>query len=62
VKLERGLARDRTKLTSDLLALAHPKLAVIANAEGVTVVFDKGAVAWSDPAVDLTSKPKAEVK
>jgi outer membrane protein len=62
MKLERELAQDRTRLQQDLMKQAEPKLAAIARAEGVTVIFDKGATVWSEPTVDLTAKLNAEMK
>ena len=62
VKLERELAQDRTKLLQDVLKQAEPRIAAIAKAEGVTVIFDKAATVWSDPTVDLTAKLNAEMK
>jgi Skp family chaperone for outer membrane proteins len=62
VKLERELATDRTKLIQGLLKQAEPLIAKIAKAEGVHIIVDRGATVWSDPAVDLTTKLKAEMK
>jgi Skp family chaperone for outer membrane proteins len=62
VKLERELATDQAKLTQDLFDQAKPKLALIAKAEGVTVVIDKGQTMYADPAIDLTQKLNAEMK
>jgi len=62
VKLERELASDQAKLTQDLFDQAKPKLALIAKAEGVTVVIDKGQTMYADPAIDLTQKLNAEMK
>ena len=61
VKLERELMQDRSKVLGDLMKQAEPKLSAIARAEGVTVVFDKAAVVWSEPAVDLTAKLNAQM-
>lgn len=62
VKLERELAQDRTKMMMDLFEQAKPKIAVIAKAEGVTVIFDSSATVYADPSVDLTQKLNAEMK
>ncbi|TMQ03896.1 MAG: OmpH family outer membrane protein [Deltaproteobacteria bacterium] len=62
LKLERELAEDNAKMIKDLFQQAIPKIAVIAKAEGVTVVLDKNAALWADPAVDLTPKLNAEMK
>ena len=62
VKLERELAQDRTKLIQDLLKQAGPKIEAIAKAEGVTLIVDREAVVWADPAIDLTPKLNAEMK
>jgi outer membrane protein len=61
VKLERELAGDRTKLIEDLLKQAGPKIEAIAKAEGVTVIFDRQAIVWMDPMVDLTPKLNAQM-
>jgi len=62
LKLERDLAGERTKLIQDLLKQAGPKIEAIAKAEGVTVIVDREAVVWADPAIDLTPKLNAEMK
>ncbi len=62
VKLERELAADRTKLIQGLLKQAEPLIAKIAKAEGVHIIVDQSATVWTDPAVDLTAKLKAEMK
>jgi len=62
VKLERELATDRTKLIQGLLKQAEPLIAKIAKAEGVHLIIDQSATVWTDPAVDLTAKLKAEMK
>ena len=62
VKLERDLAGERTKLIQDLLKQAGPLIEKIAKAEGVTVILDREAVVWADPAIDLTAKLNAEMK
>lgn len=62
VKLERELAADRTKLIQALLAQAEPLIAKIAKQEGVSLIIDKSATVWADPAVDLTPKLNAEMK
>ncbi len=62
VKLERELAADRTKLIQGLLKQAEPLIAKIAKAEGVHLIVDQSATVWTDPAVDLTAKLKAEMK
>lgn len=62
VKLEKDLAGERTKLVQDLLRLAEPKIEAIAKAEGVSIIVRRDAVVWSDAAVDLTPKLKAQMK
>jgi outer membrane protein len=62
VKLERELATDRTKLIQDLLKKAEPIIEKIGKAEGVSIILDRSATVWADPAVDLTPKLKAEMK
>lgn len=62
MKLERELGQDRMRLTQDLMKQAEPKLAAIAKAEGVSVIFEKSATVWSEPTVDLTAKLNAEMK
>lgn len=62
VKLEKDLAGERTKLIQDLLKQAGPKIEAIAKAEGVTLIVDREAVVWADPAIDLTPKLNAEMK
>jgi len=62
MKLERELAESRTKLIQDLLKLAGPKIEAIAKSEGVTLIVDREAVVWADPAIDLTAKLNAEMK
>jgi len=62
MKLERDLQGERGKLIQDLLKQAEPLIEKIARAEGVTVILDKGALVWADPAVDLTPKLNAEMK
>jgi outer membrane protein len=62
VKLERDLAGERTKLIQDLLKQAGPLIEKIAKAEGVTLIVDREAVVWADPAIDLTAKLNAEMK
>jgi outer membrane protein len=62
VKLERDLAGERTKLIQDLLKQAGPLIEKIAKAEGVTLIVDREAVVWADPAIDLTPKLNAEMK
>lgn len=62
VKLEKELAEDRTKLIKQLLKQAEPLIAKIAKAEGVHIIVDQAATVWTDPALDLTAKLKAEMK
>lgn len=62
VKLERDLAGERTKLIQSLLAQAEPKIKEIAKAEGVTVIMEREALVWWDPAVDLTAKLEAQMQ
>jgi len=61
VKLERDLAGERTKLIQDLLAKAEPIIKTIAKDEGVTVIFEREALVWWDPAIDLTAKLEAKM-
>jgi len=62
MKLEKDLAGERTKLIQDLLKQAGPKIEAIAKAEGVSLIVDREAVVWADPAIDLTAKLNAEMK
>jgi outer membrane protein len=62
LKLEKDLAGERTKLIQDLLKQAGPKIEAIAKSEGVTLIVDREAVVWADPAIDLTPKLNAEMK
>jgi outer membrane protein len=62
MKLERELAESRTKLIQDLLKQASPKIEAIAKAEGVSLIVDREAVVWADPAIDLTPKLNAQMK
>ena len=62
MKLERELAESRTKLIQDLLKQASPKIEAIAKAEGVSLIVDREAVVWADPAIDLTAKLNAQMK
>lgn len=62
VKLERDLAAERGKLVGDLLKKANPLVQEIAKAEGVTVIMDRTAVLWAEPALDLTDKLNAKMK
>jgi outer membrane protein len=62
LKLEKDLAGERTKLIQDLLKQAGPKIEAIAKAEGVSLIVDREAVVWADPAIDLTAKLNAEMK
>ena len=62
VKLERDLAGERTKLVQDVLTKAGPIIEAVAKAEGVTIVFDRSAVLWADPSVDLTAKLNAKMQ
>jgi outer membrane protein len=62
VKLERDLAQERTTLIQNLLKQAGPIIEKLAKAEGVTVVLDREALVWWDPAIDLTPKLNAEMK
>ncbi len=62
VKLEKDLAGERTKLIQDLLKQAGPKIEAIAKSEGVSLIVDREAVVWADPAIDLTPKLNAEMK
>ena len=61
VKLERDLAGERTKLIQELLAKAEPIIKGIAKEEGVTLIFEREALVWWDPAVDLTAKLEAKM-
>jgi Skp family chaperone for outer membrane proteins len=63
LKLERELAEDYTKLNKDLFEKQiKPKIALIAKAEGITVVIDKGEAMYADSAIDLTQRVNAEMK
>ena len=62
VKLERDLAGERTKLVQDVLTKAQPMIEQLAKDEGVTIVLDRSAVLWSDPAIDLTAKLNAKMQ
>ena len=62
LKLERELAEENSKMLKDLFDQATPKIAVIAKAEGVTLVLDKQFVLWADATSDLTHKLNAEMK
>jgi len=62
LKLEKDLAGERTKLIQDLLKQAGPKIEAIAKAEGVSLIVDREAVVWADPAIDLTPKLNSEMK
>src|SRR5689334_4730898 len=62
VKLERELATERTTLLQDLMQLAGPELDKIAKAEGLALIFDKAAVAWHEPALDVTERLAAQLK
>ena len=63
LKLERELAEDYTRLSKDLFERQiKPKIALIAKAEGITVVIDKGETMYADPAIDLTQRISAELK
>lgn len=62
LKLERELAEDYAKLNRDLFDQARPKIALIAKAEGITVVLDKGQTLYADTAIDLTQRVNAEMK
>jgi outer membrane protein len=54
MKSEQELADARDKLLQGFLKSAEPKVVEIAKAEGVSVIFERRAVVWMDPAVDLT--------
>jgi len=62
MKLERELAQDQARTIQDLMKQAEPKIALIAKAEGITVIFDKAATVWSEPTVDLTAKLNEQMK
>ncbi|HEX3478290.1 MAG TPA: OmpH family outer membrane protein [Kofleriaceae bacterium] len=62
LKLERELAQDYAKLNQDLFDQAKPKIALIAKAEGITVVIDKAQTMYADSAIDLTQRVNAEMK
>jgi Skp family chaperone for outer membrane proteins len=63
LKLERELAEDYTQLSKDLFEKQiKPKIALIAKAEGITVVLDKGEMVYADSAIDLTQRINAEMK
>jgi Skp family chaperone for outer membrane proteins len=63
LKLERELAEDYSQLNKDLFEKQiKPKIALIAKAEGITLVLDKGEAMYVDSAVDLTSRISPELK
>jgi Skp family chaperone for outer membrane proteins len=63
LKLERELAEDYTRLKQDLFEKQiKPKIALIAKAESITVVLDKGEAVYSDSAIDLTQRISPELK
>ncbi|MEZ4359315.1 MAG: OmpH family outer membrane protein [Kofleriaceae bacterium] len=62
LQLERDLATERTKLVQGLLAKATPMIQEIAKAEGVSLVIDRSAAVWFDPAADLTARLNAKMK
>lgn len=53
---EQELAKERARLISEVLAKAEPAIKEIAQKEGVTVIFEREALIYWDPAVDLTKK------
>jgi outer membrane protein len=62
VKLERELQQDKEKVTQELLKQAEPKVAAIAKAEGLTMIVERSATLYFDPALDVTAKLVAEMK
>jgi len=62
LKLERELNDDKAKMIMALEEQAKPKIAAIAKAEGVSLIFERSATVWFDPTVDLTEKLNAEMK
>jgi outer membrane protein len=62
MKLEKDLAGERAKLVQDLLKQAGPKIEAIAKAEGLSIIVDREAVLWADPAIDLTPQLNAQMK
>ncbi len=62
VKLERELAENRQTLVSNLMLQAKPELLKLAQSEGLSVIVEKSATLWVDPALDLTQRVKAELK
>jgi len=60
--LERDLAVENAKLTQDLLKQAEPIIKEIAKAEGVQLIFEREALVWWDPSVDLTSQLITKMK
>lgn len=63
LKLERELAEDYSQLNKELFEKQiKPKVALIAKAEGITLVLDKGEAMYVDSALDLTSRISAELK
>jgi outer membrane protein len=61
-KLEQDLAGERAKLIEELLKKAEPMIKEIAKSEGVTVIFEREAMVWWDPAIDLTAKLEAKLQ
>jgi Skp family chaperone for outer membrane proteins len=62
VKLERELTDENAKMLKDLFDQATPKIAMLAKAEGITLVLDQQFVLWADASSDLTQKLNAEMK
>jgi outer membrane protein len=60
-KLEQDLAAERAKLIDDLLKKAMPKIEELAKAEGVQVIFEREAMVYWVPDMDLTAKLMAKM-
>lgn len=62
LKLEKDLSAERSKLMSDLMKQAEPKIVKLAHDEGVNIIVDREAVVWADKEVDLTAKLNAQMQ
>ena len=62
LKLEKDLAAERSKLMSDLMKQAEPKIVKLAHDEGVNIIVDREAVVWAEKEVDLTAKLNAQMQ
>ncbi|HEY1815170.1 MAG TPA: OmpH family outer membrane protein [Kofleriaceae bacterium] len=62
LKLEKDLSAERSKLMSDLMKQAEPKIVKLAHDEGVNIIVDREAVVWAEKEVDLTAKLNAQMQ